>query len=64
MDEQSQKHLAEITAKEPQALTEAEIMFLRARRSYLSEREKDIFAELLAEAPQEEDESKPVKKAK
>lgn len=49
MDEQSQKTLAEITAKEPAALSESEIAFLRARRSYLTERERDVFAELLSE---------------
>lgn len=49
MDEQSQKTLAEITAKEPAALSESEIAFLRARRSYLTEPERDVFAELLAE---------------
>lgn len=57
MDEQSQKTLAEITAKEPAALSESEIAFLRARRSYLTERERDVFAELLAE-------SQPVEEAK
>lgn len=54
MDEQSQKTLAEITAKEPAALTESEVAFLRARRGYLTEVEKDRFAEFLAEAKTDE----------
>lgn len=67
MDEQSQKTLAEITAKEPAALSETEIGFLRARRSYLTERERDVFAELLAdvdEAKADEEAPKKGKKAK
>ncbi|HKQ06130.1 MAG TPA: hypothetical protein VJ464_13425 [Blastocatellia bacterium] len=49
MDEQSQKVLAEIVAKEPVSLTESEIEFLRARRSYLSEEQRAVYKEFLAE---------------
>lgn len=51
MDEQSKQTLAEIVAKEPAALSESEIAFLKARRSYLTEHEKSVFVEILAEAP-------------
>lgn len=54
MDEQSKATLAEIVAKEPAALTESEIAFLRARRSYLTEHERGVFAEFLVEAKTEE----------
>lgn len=52
MDEQSRKTLDEILAKEPAALTEADEAFMRARRSYLSEEQKAVFADVLAEAPE------------
>jgi hypothetical protein len=47
MDEQSQKQLAEITAKSPADLTEADAAFLRARRSYLTEEQRVTFAAAL-----------------
>lgn len=52
MDEESAKMLAEITAKEPAALTEVDIAFLKARRSYLTEHQRNVFAEFLVEAKQ------------
>lgn len=63
MDEQSQKVFDEIVAKEPNALTEADIGFLKARRSYLSEEQRSKFKEVLAETP-EASEEKPAKKDK
>lgn len=36
MDEKSKKRLDEITSKLPETLTEDEILFLRARSSYLT----------------------------
>ena len=47
MDEQSQKQLAEITAKSAGDLTEADAAFLRARRTYLSEEQCAVFADAL-----------------
>jgi hypothetical protein len=47
MDEQSRKQFNEIVAKEPKALTEAEIVFLQARRSYLNEEQRAVFADVL-----------------
>jgi hypothetical protein len=47
MDEQSQNKLNEILGKEILALTPGEIAFLKARRSYLSELQIEIFAEVL-----------------
>ena len=51
MDEQSRKTLDEILAKESAALTDADKGFMRARRSYLTEEQKAVFADVLAEAP-------------
>lgn len=39
--------LQKITAKDPEELTETDIIFLKARASYLSEEEKKKFAEIL-----------------
>lgn len=73
MDEQSQKQLAEITAKSPADLTEADAAFLRARRSYLTEEQCAVFADALrgvepSEAPaaqptEDQSEAAPKKKA-
>ena len=52
--------LAEILKKEPAALTPGDIVFLRARRSYLSEAQLELYADALSD---ESDEDKP-KKAK
>lgn len=49
MDEQSKATLDQIVVKEPAALSESEIAFLRARRSYLTEHQKSVFAEFLIE---------------
>lgn len=56
MDPKSQETLAEIVAKEPVALTEADIAFLRARRSYLSEEQRAVFADVLTSAEDKQDE--------
>lgn len=39
--------LQQITGKNPEELTEADIEFLRARASYLSEEDRQKFAEVL-----------------
>jgi len=62
MDEQSKATFDEIVAKEPAALSESDIAFLRARRSYLSSQQKEVFAEVLAEAQPAE--AAPVEEAK
>jgi len=49
MDDQSKKTLDEILAKEPAALTDADKEFLRARRSYLNEEQRVVYAEALGE---------------
>jgi len=54
MDEQSEVMLKEILSQEPAALTDADKAFLRARRSYLSEEQKAVYAEVLAEQPEAE----------
>lgn len=68
MDQLSQEKLAEIVAKEPASLTDSEIEFLRARRSYLSEEQRAVFKDVLnveSETSQESaDEPEPSKKAK
>ena len=52
MDEQSKATLDAILAIEPAALTEADIAFLRARRSYLTEEQRSVYAEVLSEQPE------------
>ena len=72
MDQLSQTRLAEITAKSPGDLTEADAAFLRARRSYLSEEQCAVFADALRaaepseaaeSAPEDQSEPAPKKKA-
>lgn len=53
MDAQSKETLDAILATEPAALTDADKAFLRARRSYLSEEQKAVYADVLAEQPEE-----------
>ena len=55
--------LDEIVSKGPAVITEEEAAILRARRSYLSEEQKAVFAEALAATEAVEAEEKP-KKAK
>ena len=47
MDTQSQERLAAIIATGPDAITAADAEFLRARRSYLNEEQRAIFASAL-----------------
>lgn len=49
MDETSRQVLDEILAQEPAALTDADKDFLRARRSYLTEEQRHVYADVLAE---------------
>jgi len=67
MDQVAKEKFEEIIRKEPGALTEPEIAFLRARQSYLSEADRLHYAEFLAPAasePEPEQEAKPSKKKK
>ena len=52
MDEQSRKMLDEVLAQEPAALTDADKDFLRARRSYLTEEQRHVYAEVFSEQPE------------
>lgn len=47
MNPTAQEELERILNKDPQTLTEAEIAFLRARRSYLNSEQRKTFAEVL-----------------
>ena len=60
MDAQSKAMLDEILAQEPAALTDADKAFLRARRSYLTEEHRHVYAEALEqpEAEQADEASK------
>jgi hypothetical protein len=49
MNIEAQEMLQGILSKEPAALTDADITFLRARRSYLSEEHLAVYAEILGE---------------
>jgi hypothetical protein len=67
MDQVSQDTLAEIARKEPASLTEADIAFLQARRSYLNEEQRAVFADVLGATepePEEESAEEPAKKGK
>lgn len=50
MDETSQQKLKEILRKEPNSLTPADIIFMKARRAYLQEKYLEKFAVALGEA--------------
>jgi hypothetical protein len=54
MDPQSKATLDAILATEPAALTDADKDFLRARRSYLSEEHRAVYADVLAEQSEAE----------
>jgi hypothetical protein len=47
MDEMSKKKLEEILEKEPNNLVETEKEFLRARRSYLTAKQKEDYQDIL-----------------
>lgn len=47
MDQESKARLDEITAKELAALTEDDKAFMRARSSYLTGDQREVFAEVL-----------------
>lgn len=49
MNPEAQTELDRILAIEPNAMSEAEAGFLRARRSYLSEEQKAVYADVLKE---------------
>jgi hypothetical protein len=59
MDPVSAQRLAEITAKEPAALTEEDIGFMRARRSYLTSDQREIFKGQLSEELAQEPDAEP-----
>lgn len=65
MDERTwEQKLADILTKEPAALTPGDIEFIRARRSYLDEKQLETFADLLdPEGKVEKSEKKTAKKA-
>lgn len=48
MNPEAQTELDRIVALQPAELSEAEAGFLRARRSYLNEEQRTVFAEVLA----------------
>lgn len=58
MDKESRVILDEILAKDPQSITEGDAAILRARSYYLSNTEKERFADALHVAPEKPDYSK------
>ena len=63
MNDEAKKALAEILTKEPAALTEDEMAFLRARSSYLTPDQKAVYGvNDEAVAAEGEEEAKPAKK--
>ncbi len=62
MDQKSQEYLSEILTKNPEELSQAEIVFLRARRSYLKNTQLDEYKSVLTDKNQtSEEKSEPVK---
>lgn len=57
MDEKSKEILQNILSKELYALSEYDISFLRARRTYLSKEQKKKYAKFLKDKPQPKPES-------
>lgn len=51
MNPEAQAEYDRIVSIEPAALSEAEAGFLRARRDYLTEEQKAVYAEVLSEVP-------------
>lgn len=51
MNPEAQAELDRILALEPAALSDADRAFLQARRDYLTEEQKSVFAEALSEQP-------------
>lgn len=49
MDQETKLKLQEVLAKDPPSLTEGDIALLRARRAYLTEHERIVFAQYLPE---------------
>jgi len=49
MNIEAQQELDRILGLDPNELTEYEVGFLRARRSYLSEEQKAVYADVLSE---------------
>jgi hypothetical protein len=64
MDQESLDKLAEITAKEPLALTPGDILFLKARSAYLTPDQLALYAEAMAEEAAEAADEKTAKSAK
>ena len=74
MDEQSKTKLDAILRTEPAALTDEDKLFLRARSSYLTINQREVYAEVLsapevsepiaAEVPEEPEVSEPVEALK
>jgi hypothetical protein len=62
MNPEAREELDRILAIEPAALSESEIGFLRARRSYLTKEQTEVYADVLAEKPAKAE--KPVKEDK
>ena len=51
MNFEGKEELDRILEIEPNALTETDADFLRARRSYLTKEQSDVYADVLAEKP-------------
>lgn len=63
MDQRSQEYFDKILTKDPETLNESEIVFLRARRSYLKKIQLAEYESVLnPKVNQTSDESEPVKK--
>jgi hypothetical protein len=52
MDTESKKNFDRIVNLEPEALSEGDVVFLKARRSYLTKDEEEKFKDLLDPKPE------------
>lgn len=63
MDERSQKRLDELLLKETETLTDMQIAFLKARRDYLSESQKEKLSSIFNQTSKKETVKKNAKKS-
>ena len=64
MDDRSKERLDELLLKEPKTLTDIQIAFLKARRSYLSESQEEKLSSIFNQTSKRETVKKNVKKSR
>jgi hypothetical protein len=64
MDDRSKERLDELLLKEPKTLTDIQIAFLKARRSYLSESQEEKLSSIFNQTSKRETVKKNAKKSR